>query len=202
MFTLLRGLWKYIFQRDEYYILILGLDNAGKTTLLEQIKRKYSTKPYKGMAFEKIGPTVGMNIGTCDMKSDVMVLWDLGGQEEIQSLWDKYYTECHGIIYVIDASDLQRLEESHKCFEKMIISCELDSAPLLVLANKQDKPGAVQADSVKEVFNRSAGKIGKRDCMLHEISALTGSGISEGLDWMLQCVKRNHYRPPRDKEIT
>ena len=202
MFTLLRGLWKYIFQRDEYYVLIIGLDNAGKTTFLEQVKRDFATKPYKGIPFEKISPTVGMNIGNVDMKSDIIVLWDLGGQEEIQSLWNKYYTECHGIIYMIDSSDIQRLEESYKSFDDMIGCSELDTAPLLVLANKQDKPGAIQADSIKEIFNKSVTKIGKRDCMLHEISALTGNGISEGLHWMLQCVRRNRYRPPREKEIT
>ena len=157
MFTLFSGLWKYIFQRNEYFVLIIGLDNAGKSTFLEQVKRSFSTKPYKGIPFEKIAPTVGMNIGHVDMKSDVIVLWDLGGQQEIQSLWDKYFEECHGVIYVIDASDIQRLEESHKCFDSFIGSEELDTAPLLVLANKQDKPGAVQADSIKEIFNKRVG---------------------------------------------
>lgn len=203
MFTLLRGLWKYIFQKDEYCILIVGLDNAGKTTFLEQTKRKYSAKAYKGIPFEKIGPTVGMNIGNIDMKSDVLLLWDLGGQEDIQSLWDKYFLDCNGVIYVIDSSDSPRLGNSYECFRNLITNPDLEGVPLLVLANKQDKPSCITLEEVKEVFNKSAAFLGKRDCMLHGISALDGTGVDEGLKWMIDHVKRNAmHRPPREKDIT
>ena len=202
MFTLFRGLWKYLFQKDEYFVLIVGLDNAGKTTFLEHVKRKFSTSDYKGIAFDKIAPTVGMNVGKIDMKSAVIILWDLGGQEELQSLWNKYFLDCHGVIYVIDASDPQRLDESYQCFDFLISNADLEGVPLLVLANKQDKPNSVTAEEVKEIFNKSASKLGKRDCMLQEISALKGEGMDDGINWLLQCVKRNVYRPPREKEIT
>ncbi|XP_067904330.1 ADP-ribosylation factor-related protein 1 isoform X2 [Heterodontus francisci] len=137
MYTLLSGLWKYMFQKDEYCILILGLDNAGKTTFLEQTKTKFS-KNYKGMNLSKITTTVGLNIGTIDVGSTRLMFWDLGGQEELQSLWDKYYAESHGVIYVIDSTDEERLSESKIAFEKMIASEVLEGVPLLVLANKQD----------------------------------------------------------------
>lgn len=202
MFTLLHGLWKYIWQRDEYYILIVGLDNAGKTTFLEHVKHKYAVRQYKGIPFEKIVPTIGMNMGQIDMKSDLLVLWDLGGQAELQTLWSKYYIDCHGVIYVIDSSDTHRLNDSYKSFEEMISHEDLINVPLLVLANKQDKPNAINAEEIKDVFNKSASNLGKRDCMLHEISALTGAGIEEGINWMLERVKRNIYRPPNRKEIT
>ena len=201
MFTLLRGLWKYLFQKDEYCILIVGLDNAGKTTFLEQTKRKYATKAYNGIPFEKIGPTVGMNIGRIDLKSDVLLLWDLGGQEELQSLWNKYFLDCNGVIYVIDSSDSPRLGESYECFRTLVTHSDLEGVPLLVLANKQDKPSCITVDEVKEVFNKSAAFLGKRDCMLHGISALDGTGVDDGLQWMLEHVKRNYNRPPREKEI-
>ncbi|XP_040131525.1 ADP-ribosylation factor-related protein 1 isoform X7 [Ictidomys tridecemlineatus] len=115
MYTLLSGLYKYMFQKDEYCILILGLDNAGKTTFLEQSKTRFN-KQYKGMSLSKITTTVGLNIGTVDVGKTRLMFWDLGGQEELQSLWDKYYAECHGVIYVIDSTDEERLSESKQAF--------------------------------------------------------------------------------------
>ncbi|XP_053169666.1 ADP-ribosylation factor-related protein 1 isoform X1 [Hemicordylus capensis] len=137
MYTLLSGLYKYMFRRDEYCILILGLDNAGKTTFLEQTKTRFN-KSYKGMSLSKITTTVGLNIGTIDVGKARLMFWDLGGQEELQSLWDKYYAESHGVIYVIDSTDEERLSESKRAFEKMVTSEVLEGVPLLVLANKQD----------------------------------------------------------------
>ncbi|KYM93620.1 PREDICTED: ADP-ribosylation factor-related protein 1-like [Cyphomyrmex costatus] len=88
MYTLLHGLYKYLMQKDEYFILILGLDNAGKTTYLDAAKTKF-TKNYKGMNPNKITTTVGLNIGKIDIAGVSFNFWDLGGQEELQSLWDK-----------------------------------------------------------------------------------------------------------------
>uniref|UniRef100_H2ZXT4 ARF related protein 1 n=1 Tax=Latimeria chalumnae TaxID=7897 RepID=H2ZXT4_LATCH len=121
MYTLLSGFYKYVFQRDEYCILILGLDNAGKTTFLEQTKTKFC-KNYKGMNLSKITTTVGLNIGTIDVGKARLMFWDLGGQEELQSLWDKYYAESHGVIYVIDSIDEARISESKKAFNFTIPS--------------------------------------------------------------------------------
>ncbi|XP_021501776.1 ADP-ribosylation factor-related protein 1 isoform X2 [Meriones unguiculatus] len=121
MYTLLSGLYKYMFQKDEYCILILGLDNAGKTTFLEQSKTRFN-KNYKGMSLSKITTTVGLNIGTVDVGKARLMFWDLGGQEELQSLWDKYYAECHGVIYVIDSTDEERLSESKEAFEPAVVN--------------------------------------------------------------------------------
>ncbi|XP_041432782.1 ADP-ribosylation factor-related protein 1-like isoform X7 [Xenopus laevis] len=137
MYTLLSGLYKYMFQKEEYCILILGLDNAGKTTFLEQMKIQFS-RNYKGMNLSKITTTVGLNIGTIDVGKVRLMFWDLGGQEELQALWDKYYAESHGVIYVIDSTDETRLSESKHAFERMISSESLEGVPILVLANKQD----------------------------------------------------------------
>ncbi|KAF7248728.1 ADP-ribosylation factor-related protein 1 [Varanus komodoensis] len=137
MYTLLSGLYKYMFRRDEYCILILGLDNAGKTTFLEQTKTRFN-RNCKGMSLSKITTTVGLNIGTIDVGKARLMFWDLGGQEELQSLWDKYYAESHGVIYVIDSTDEERLSESKRAFERVVTSEVLEGVPLLVLANKQD----------------------------------------------------------------
>ena len=202
MFTLLTGLWKYLFQRDEYFVLILGLDNAGKTTYLEQTKTKFS-KNQKGMNLNKITTTVGLNLGKIDIGSVRLNFWDLGGQEELQSLWDKYYAECHSVIYMVDSSDKERLEESKQAFEKMITSESLDGVPLLLLANKQDLKDCMSVSDVKEQFKDQAHKIGHRNCHVMGVSALQGDGVDEGIEWVVQNVKRNNFlRPPTQKDIT
>ena len=91
MYTLLSGLYKYLTEKDEYFVLILGLDNAGKTTFLESAKTRL-TPNYKGANLSKITTTVGMNLGKIDVNGVRLNFWDLGGQEELQSLWDKYYS--------------------------------------------------------------------------------------------------------------
>uniref|UniRef100_A0A672YAQ7 ADP-ribosylation factor-related protein 1 n=1 Tax=Sphaeramia orbicularis TaxID=375764 RepID=A0A672YAQ7_9TELE len=185
MYTLLSGLYKYMFQKDEYCVLILGLDNAGKTTFLEQTKTKF----------------MGLNIGTIDVGKARLMFW-IWEVDELQSLWDKYYAESHGVIYVIDSTDEERLSESKEAFEKMISSETLEGVPLLVLANKQDVPNCLSVPDIKTAFSDCAPKIGKRDCLVQPCTALTGDGVNEGIEWMVKCVVRNIHRPPMQKDIT
>lgn len=202
MYTLFSGLWKYMFQKDEYNVLILGLDNAGKTTYLEQTKMKFS-KNYQGMNLHKITTTVGLNIGKIDLGSVRLNFWDLGGQEELQSLWDKYYAESHAVIYIVDSVDKDRIEESKEAFDKMIINEALAGAPLLLLANKQDLEECVTVGAIKDTFNSSRELVGHRDCRVNGVSALKGDGVHEGIQWLVECIKRNNMlRPPLQKDIT
>ena len=127
-------------KEKEVRLLMLGLDNAGKTTFLESAKTTF-TKGYRGVNPSKITATVGLNIGNIEADGVVLNFWDLGGQEELQALWDKYYSECHGVIYCVDSNDRDRIQESKKSFDAMISNENLSDIPLLVLANKQDLPG-------------------------------------------------------------
>lgn len=189
-------------KKDEYCVLILGLDNAGKTTYLEAAKMKL-TKNYSAINPLKITTTVGLNIGRIEVNGISLNFWDLGGQAELQSLWDKYYAESHAIIYIVDSSDRERIDESKETFDKVIASENLKGVPLLVLANKQDIPECMGVREVKPIFNKNAQLIGKRDCMVMPISALTGDGVDEGIRWLVDCIKRNSFlRPPRNQEET
>ncbi|KAI5634655.1 ADP-ribosylation factor family domain-containing protein [Phthorimaea operculella] len=200
MYTLLHGLYKHLVQKDEYCVLILGLDNAGKTTYLEATKTKF-TKKYKAMNPNRITTTVGLNIGKIDVDGVRLSFWDLGGQQELQSLWDKYYAECHAVIYIVDSSDRERISESKETFDRMIASEHLSGVPLLVLANKQDIEDCMGVHTVKPIFNQNAHLIGARDIMLMATSALTGDGVDEGIRWLVDCIKRNSVdRPPRNHE--
>ncbi|CAF0956809.1 unnamed protein product [Didymodactylos carnosus] len=201
MYTLISGLGKYLFQKDDYYILIVGLDNAGKTTYLEQTKTKYC-KNYKMMNSSKITTTVGCNIGQIDIGRVRLNFWDLGGQEELQSLWDKYYADCHGVIYIVDSADRTRLEESWQAFDRMLQSEQLINVPLLLSCNKQDLDDCMTVPEIKRLFNRSIQSVGVRDCMVLASSAITGDGINESIDWMKDCIIRNStLRPPTIQDI-
>jgi len=126
--------------------------------------------------------------------------WDLGGQDELRSLWDKYYAECHAIIYTVDSNDRDRVPESKESFDAVIASEALRGVPLLVLANKQDLPECMGVREVKPIFADNAEAIGERDCMVQPTSGLTGDGVAEGIDWLVDCVKRNQdERPPQGR---
>lgn len=88
MYHLMTGFYKLLTKKDEYNVLILGLDDAGKSTFLETAKTRF-TKNYKGMNLKFITTTVGLNIGQIELAGVRLSFWDLGGQRELQSLWDK-----------------------------------------------------------------------------------------------------------------
>ncbi|CBY11971.1 unnamed protein product [Oikopleura dioica] len=196
MYTLLSGAYRHYFQKDEYCILILGLDDAGKTTFLEQTKTKFNQE-YRGMPLNKITTTVGLNIGKVTTQGVKLMFWDLGGQEELQSLWDKYFSDCHGVIFIVDSADPDRLLESKRAFDQVLSFSTLDSAPLLILGNKQDISGCLPILEIKHAFHDCSNRIGSRDCMIRPCSGLTGAGVTEGIEWMAKCVKLNPFRPPR-----
>ncbi|KAI5721554.1 hypothetical protein M8J77_022256 [Diaphorina citri] len=126
------------------------------------------------------------------------------GIQLYNSLSDQYYAECHALIYVVDSNDRDRISESKETFDKMISNENLIGVPLLVLANKQDIRDCMGVREVKPIFNKnSAHLIGRRDCMVMPVSALTGEGIDEGIRWLVECIKRNcDVRPPRNLEDT
>lgn len=124
MFSLLYGFWEYIFRKEELRVLILGLDKAGKTTLLERLKSLYSDVP--GLEIDKILPTVGLNVGRLDISKSQLLFWDLGGQSGLRSIWDKYYADSHGIIFVVDSTSPER-QVSQSC---TLAPCRAILAPM------------------------------------------------------------------------
>jgi ADP-ribosylation factor related protein 1 len=137
MFGLLHGCLEHVLRKEELHILILGLDAAGKTTLLEKVKQMHGIP---GLEWDKILPTVGLNVGRIEAYNCMIIFWDLGGQVGLRSIWDKYYDEAHAIVYVVDSADGARLAESKQALDKVLAHADLTYAPLLVLANKQARP--------------------------------------------------------------
>ncbi|WVQ78770.1 hypothetical protein IAT38_000861 [Cryptococcus sp. DSM 104549] len=119
--------------------------------MLEKIKTMYNPTP--GMAPDKIGPTVGQNIGKISLPSTTLHFFDLGGQRDIRSIWPKYYDECHAVVFVLDACDQARLSETWEVFDEVLNSPRLLNLPLLLLANKQDSPTSLSVAEIRESFD-------------------------------------------------
>eukprot|EP00891_Asterochloris_glomerata_P002104 jgi/Astpho2/2104/Aster-00586 len=188
MFGLVWGLYEYLIQREEISFVIIGVDGAGKTCVLESLKGLYTSQP--GLEHSKIVSTVGLNMGRVDAHGGQLVFWDLGGKADLRSIWDKYFAESHAVIYVVDAAAPQRLTEARSALEQALGSRELYDAPLLVLANKQDSSAALSGDEVTEQLGLST--VISRPCRVQTASALNGDGLKEGLEWLVHATKRSN----------
>ncbi|XP_038683806.1 ADP-ribosylation factor-related protein 1-like [Tripterygium wilfordii] len=187
MFSLLYGLWKHLFSKTEFHVLILGIDKAGKTTLLEKLKSTYLNS--EGLPPDRIVPTVGLNIGRVEASNNKLVFWDLGGQPGLRSIWEKYYEEAHAVIYVIDAACPSRFEDAKSALEKALRHEDLQGAPLLILANKQDLSDSVSAEELARYLDLK--KLDERVYMFEAVSAYDGMGIKESVEWLVEIMERS-----------
>lgn len=162
-----------LFGDKEARILVLGLDNAGKTTTLYRLQL--------GEVVSTI-PTIGFNVETVTYKNIKFQVWDLGGQTSIRPYWRCYYPNTQAVIYVVDSCDTDRLGTSREEFHAILEEEELKDAVILVYANKQDLPGALDDAGVAEGLGLS--EIKNRDWSIFKTSATKGDGIFEGLDWL------------------
>lgn len=140
MFSLVSGFWKWLTSKTELRFLIVGLDNAGKTTTLEQLKRIYPSKSPK-VPLERITPTIGLNLCITDFdRSTSGIFWDLGGQLMLRDIWEKHYNECDGLIFILDSTDQDRFDEAKQTLDKILHHPILHQRdiPILLLINKQD----------------------------------------------------------------
>eukprot|EP00700_Malawimonas_jakobiformis_P002417 EC724080.1.p1 GENE.EC724080.1~~EC724080.1.p1 ORF type:complete len:182 (+),score=20.45 EC724080.1:52-597(+) len=173
MGALITKLWG-LFKRKSVRILLLGLDNAGKTTILYRL--------HVG-DIVKTTPTVGFNVETVSYKNISFVMWDLGGQTTIRPYWRCYYGNTDAIVYVVDSADRDRLGISKAELVAMLREEELAGVPLVVFANKQDLKGAMTPAEVSAGLGLTA--VQDRQWAIFQTSAIKGEGLFEGLDWMI-----------------
>lgn len=169
------NIFKKLLGTKDMRILMLGLDAAGKTTILYKLKL--------GQPVTTI-PTVGFNVETVQYKNVRFNVWDVGGQDKIRPLWRHYYTGTQGLIFVVDTADRDRIDEARKELHKIIDDREMKDAIVLVFANKQDLKGALSAEEVPEKLglNRLRG----RNWYCQPCVATVGDGLNEGLTWLAQ----------------
>ncbi|KAF9799503.1 hypothetical protein SFRURICE_018690 [Spodoptera frugiperda] len=133
-----------LFGKKQMRILMVGLDAAGKTTILYKLKL--------GEIVTTI-PTIGFNVETVEYKNISFTVWDVGGQDKIRPLWRHYYQNTQGLIFVVDSSDTKRIAEAENELANMLKEDELRDAVILVFANKQDMPNAMTAAELTNALN-------------------------------------------------
>jgi ADP-ribosylation factor 1/2 len=137
-------------------------------------------------------PTIGFNMETVEYKNVNFHVWDIGGQDKIRPLWRHYYRNTNGIIFVVDSNDKERLSLAREELEKTLSEDELRHASLLVFANKQDLPHAMNTKTIAEGLGLN--KIKGRDWYVQGCCATAGDGMYEGLDWLADSLKANKNR--------
>merc|ERR1712228_1098446 len=197
MFSLLSGMYVYLFGIPQYNVLVLGLDNSGKSTFLYQVgticdrkkkkkkdikkspppiptlKQKISDDPNSPKISDcknsdeksthndsyflypdlrHILPTMGQNVKIMEFENMTLQFWDLPGQTNFRKIWTHYFKEVHGIVFMIDSADTERLNEARYELHKLFNEYDLKYAPILILANKQDLKQAVDYQSVIETL--------------------------------------------------
>ncbi|XP_012937099.1 ADP-ribosylation factor-like protein 3 [Aplysia californica] len=164
----------------ELRILLLGLDNSGKTTLLKVLASEDITH---------ITPTQGFNIKSVQSKGFKLNVWDIGGQRRIRPYWKNYFENTDLLIYVIDSSDRKRFEETGEELTELLEEEKLAGVPVLIFANKQDLLTAAKASDIAEGLNLNA--IRDREWQIQACSAMSGEGVKEGVEWMTKtCNSR------------
>ncbi|XP_042488669.1 ADP-ribosylation factor 2-like [Macadamia integrifolia] len=166
-------LLRMLFAKREMRILMVGLDAAGKTTILYKLKL--------GEIVTTI-PTIGFNVETVEYKNVSFTVWDVGGQDKIRPLWRHYFQNTQGLIFVVDSNDKERVLEARDELHRMLNEDELRNATLLVFANKQDLPNAM---SVSEITDKlGLHSLRQRPWYIQSTCATSGQGLYEGLDWL------------------
>nr|QXF29044.1 Arl2 [Gefionella okellyi] len=164
-------------KEKEIRLLMLGLDNAGKTTVV---------KKFNGESIDTISPTLGFNIKSLEFKGFKLNIWDVGGQTTIRSYWRNYFELTDGLIWVVDSGDTQRMIDSFKELQQLLAQEKLAGASLLVLANKQDLTNALSPEKIASILQLHSIKL--RHWQIQGCSAVSGVGLEEGVDWIVQDI--------------
>ncbi|CAD5118495.1 DgyrCDS7192 [Dimorphilus gyrociliatus] len=161
-------------------ILLLGLDNAGKTSILYKVKLKENvcTIPTIGFNVETVQPAKGLNF----------TVWDVGGQKRLRALWHHYYNDASGLVFVVDSNDVERMDEAREELHSIMQDDNMRHVPVVVMANKQDLPNALSPETIRDKLQLS--EISKQ-WYIQACSVKTGEGISESFLQMADLIKRN-----------
>ena len=159
----------------EFRVIILGLDNSGKTTLLYQLKM--------GEVVNCI-PTLGFNVETIEIYNKKLTIWDIGGQERIRTLWKHYYDNTQGIIFVVDSSNKESLATAREELKAIFNHENLKKIPLLIFSNKKDKEGSLMDGEVSELL--ATKDIKDRAFCIKPSNALNGDSLKDGIKWLCE----------------
>ncbi|GKU01906.1 adp-ribosylation factor family protein [Fusarium langsethiae] len=166
----------------EMRILMLGLDNAGKTTIVKKVM---------GEDVNTVSPTLGFIIKTIDYEGYKLNIWDVGGQKTLRSYWRNYFEKTDALIWVVDATDRLRIQDCRDELQGLLLEERLAGASLLVFANKTDVEGCMtEAEILSELQLES---IRTHRWKILPCSAMTGSNLKEGLSWVVEEAKKRLF---------
>ncbi|XP_072474691.1 ADP-ribosylation factor-like protein 14 isoform X1 [Notamacropus eugenii] len=161
-------------------VLLLGLDFSGKSTILYKLKQ---AKDFMTI------PTIGFNVEMIEMEKNIhLTVWDVGGQLHMRDLWSHYCENIDVLVYVVDSTDHRHLEDSRREFELLLKNEHIRSVPVLLLANKQDLPGAFTAEDITRKFKMNKN-CGDRDWYVQPCCATSGDGLTEGFHKVTEFIK-------------
>lgn len=164
-------------QKKQFKIAVVGLDSAGKTTMLNFLRFEKSIETL---------PTIGVNVEVLHRENVNMSIFDLGGQLHFRNLWGTLMRGASAIIFVIDSSDRNRMSEANTELWNVLIDPQFPDAPLLVVANKQDKPGAMTIEEIIRACSLdNLEKMGNRSWHIQPTIATTGKGVEEAIMWIV-----------------
>ncbi|KAM0901993.1 hypothetical protein ACQ4PT_019548 [Festuca glaucescens] len=183
-----RKLFDAFFGNSEMRVVMLGLDAAGKTTILYKlhIGEVLSTVPTIA-DFSFLLLLLGFNVEKVQYKNVMFTVWDVGGQEKLRPLWRHYFNNTDGLIYVVDSLDRERIGKAKAEFQTIINDPFMLNSVILVFANKQDMKGAMTPMEVCEGLGLNDLK--NRRWHIQGSCALKGDGLYEGLDWLSSTLK-------------
>jgi GTPase SAR1 family protein len=200
MFALLRGFYDEVTHVPERRVVLLGVESAGKTAILECLKLFFVA--HGGTASKHIGlpalpssklsglsPTVGLNVARLPTGQENLLIWDLGGAKALRPIWQRYVADAEALIWVVDAaSEADALDDSRDCLRGLLQEPSLLRAPLLVFASKQDLPDAMDPVKTSLALDLLSDAELRPQCV-QPCSAKTGAGVCEGIDWLVDRIR-------------
>ena len=159
-------------------MLILGLDSAGKTTILYYIA--------SGQQINTV-PTIGFNMEELEHDNVKFKVWDLGGQEALRPYWSCYYNKTNAVIFVVDSCDKERMNMARAELHKLAAEKDLQNAVIAIFANKQDMEGALSSSEISDKLMLHTIK--SHTWNIFNTSAVTGKGLDEGMKWVAEKIK-------------
>lgn len=186
--------------------MILGVGGAGKTCVLESLKTRFSPMP--GLAPAQIVPTVGLNLARLEVPAarggaETCVFWDLGGAPGLRGIWERYYAECDGVLFVMDAAadsetsdsehavDENKNETQDEVLRSVLDDSRLRGAPALVLVNKTDAVSDARADAIAKRCDAALVAAGISRHRVLKTVGTSGRGVDKGVDWLVGATVRS-----------
>lgn len=166
-------IWNKLIGKKDIRLLMVGLDDSGKTTILYKLKASNVVNTV---------PLIGHNIEILQYNGLHISAWDLGGSDKLRGFLNYYYQNTNGIIFVVNSNDKDRIQFAAEALNKLLAEEELKFRDLLVYANKQDLEDSLSPNDI--IDKLGLREIKERNWLVQGTCATSGQGLKEGLDWI------------------